>query len=40
MHNITIFVDGVHRDFKLDYDGLINKNWNEVVEDIYDSAQV
>ena len=34
MHNITIFVDGIHRDFKVDDDQIISNDWNRVIEDM------
>lgn len=37
-HQVTIFLDGIHRDFSVDDEQLINKDWNEVMEDILDTV--
>lgn len=37
IYDVTIFVDGIHRDFKVDEDQIINKDWNAVIEDMKDT---
>lgn len=39
MHKVTIFVDGLFREFEVDDDQLINKDWNAVLEDMLDSIK-
>lgn len=36
-HQVTIFLDGIHRNFSVNEDQLINKDWNEVLEDMFDT---
>lgn len=37
MHKVTIFVDGLFREFVVDDEQLINKDWNAVLEDMLDT---
>lgn len=37
MHTVTIIVDGIFRDFEVDDDGIINNDWNKVVESLFDT---
>jgi len=39
MHKVTIFVDGLFREFVVDDEQLINKDWNAVLEDMLDTIK-
>lgn len=39
MYTVTIEVNGVVRNYKVDYDQAINKNWNEEIEDMVDTVE-
>lgn len=36
--NVTIFVNGVHRDYQGDYDEMHNVDWNEKVQEMLDAS--
>jgi hypothetical protein len=36
-YKVTIFFEGTYRDYLLEKDGLLNKDWNGEVADMFDS---
>jgi len=36
-YKVTIFFEGIYRDYLVDNDELVNKDWNGEVADMFDS---